>query len=240
VRVAQQPAFILHRYNYSETSLLLEAFTRDLGRVGLIAKGARRGNSEQRALLNPFQPLLIDWTGRGELATLMRADAEQPAVSLQAKALYCGFYLNELLLRLLVRHDPHEDLFSWYQQALERLQNAADIEASLRVFEKRLLQAIGYGLVLDRTADGESIDAGREYVYVPDRGAVPAEKRGLVEGAAIHGAALLGLHTEELRDEGVLRESKMLLRSVLAQYIGDKPLQSVRLFRKTNSPKGES
>ncbi len=239
MRVAQQPTFILHRYNYSETSLLLEAFARDFGRVGLIAKGARRANSEQRGLLNPFQPLLLDWTGRGELATLMRAEAEQLAIPLQGKALYCGFYLNELLLRLLVRHDPHEDLFTWYQQALKRLQDAAGIEATLRVFEKRLLQAIGYGLVLDRSRDGEPIDAERLYIYVPERGAVPADKCGLEEGVAVHGAALHGLHAEDLRDEALLRESKMLLRSVLAQYIGDKPLHTVRLFRKTGGRKGE-
>lgn len=240
MRVAQQPAFILHRYNYSETSLLLEAFARDFGRVGLIAKGARRANSEQRALLNPFQPLLLDWAGRGELATLSRADVEQPAIPLQGKALYCGFYLNELLLRLLVRHDPHEALFTWYQQALGRLQDAAGIEAALRMFEKRLLQAIGYGLVLDTADTGEPIDAERAYVYVPERGALPADRCGLEEGVAIRGATLLGLHAEDLRDEAVLRESKMLLRGVLAQYIGDKPLHTVRLFRKTGGAKGES
>lgn len=240
MRVAQQPAFILHRYNYSETSLLLEAFARDFGRIGLIAKGARRASSEQRGLLNPFQPLLLDWTGRGELATLVRADVERLPIPLQGKALYCGFYLNELLLRLLLRHDPHEDLFAWYQQALERLQDPAGIEAALRVFEKRLLQAIGYGLVLDRTCDGEPIETGSLYVYAAERGAVPAQRRGLEEGAAVHGATLLGLHAEDLRDEAMLRESKMLLRSVLAQYIGDKPLHTVRLFRKTGGPKGES
>ncbi len=239
MRVAQQPAFILHRYNYSETSLLLETFARDFGRVGLIAKGARRASSDQRPLLNPFHPLLLDWAGRGELATLVRADAEQPAIPLQGKALYCGFYLNELLLRLLLRHDPHEDLFTWYQLALDRLRDPAHIEATLRVFEKRLLQAIGYGLVLDRSSDGEPINAERLYVYMPERGGVPADKRGLEEGAAIHGATLLGLHAEDLRDETVLRESKMLLRGVLAQYIGDKPLHTVRLFRKTGGPKGE-
>jgi DNA repair protein RecO (recombination protein O) len=240
VRVAQQPAFILHRYNYGETSLLLEAFARDFGRIGLIAKGARRANSEQRGLLNPFQPLLLDWAGRGELATLTRAEVEQPAIPLQGKALYCGFYLNELLLRLLVRHDPHEELFAWYQQALERLQDDAGIEATLRVFEKRLLQAIGYGLVLDRAGSGEPIDAQRLYVYITEHGGVRADRCGSDEGVAIHGATLLALCAEDLRDETVLRESKMLLRGVLAQYIGDKPLHTVRLFRKTGGPKGES
>src|SRR3990172_6079289 len=111
MRIHQQPAFILHHRDYSETSLLLEVLTVRHGRLGLIAKGARRANSRMRGILKPFQRLLIVWSGKGELAVLTSAEVENTAITPEGQALYCGFYMNEILLRLLHRHDPHEGLF---------------------------------------------------------------------------------------------------------------------------------
>ena len=120
MRILQQPACIIHHTDYSESSLLLELFTRDYGRVGVIAKGARRPKSGKRALLNPFSSLLLSWTGRGELGVLTQTEANGLPVVLSGEALYCGFYVNELLLRLLHRHDAHEALFEGYQNCLNR------------------------------------------------------------------------------------------------------------------------
>lgn len=229
MRVAEQPAFILHRYDYSEASLLLEVFARDHGRVGVIAKGARRAKAGYRALLNPFQPLLLDWSGGGELFTLTRAHAETAAVPLAGRALFCAFYLNELMLRLLQRQDPHEGVYAVYARALAQLAQGEDMETSLRLFEKRLLQAVGYGLVLERDArSGVPIDPDAEYVYLPEQGPV-ASSAGA--GVRVRGATLLALARECLHDETVRREAKALLRQVLSRYIGAKPLNSGRLFQ---------
>lgn len=231
MRVAQQPAYVLHRHDYAETSLLVEAFTRDHGRVGLVAKGARRERSPLRALLAPFQPLLLDWTGRGELATLTAGEAAGAAALTAGDSLYCGFYINELLLRLLQRHDPHDRLFDQYCQVLSRLSADPIPDAALRMFEKHLLIELGYGLSLGFEAvSGQPIAAGRRYTYVPDRGAVPAGADDR-EGVDISGAALLDLETGRFRDARSLRDAKRLLRSALAPHLGDRPLHSRALFR---------
>ena len=229
MRVAEQPAFILHRYEYEEASLLLEVFARDYGRVGLVAKGARRAKAGYRALLNPFQPLLLDWSGSGELFTLTRAHAEAAAFPLAGRALFCAFYVNELMLRLLQRQDPHEGVYGVYAQALSHLAHGDEMETGLRFFEKRLLQAVGYGLVLERDArTGTPIDPEADYVYLPEQGPV---RSGAAAGTRVRGATLLALARESLDDDATRKEAKALLRQVLARYIGAKPLNSGRLFQ---------
>lgn len=232
MRVSQQPAFLLHRRDYGESSLLLELFSRDFGRLGAVAKGARRSRSAMRALLSPFQPLLLGWAGKGELATLTGAESEVPAFNLAGTALWCGFYINELMLRLVHRHDAHETLFAVYQTALRELQQGIQYEVTLRVFEKRLLQSLGYGLVLERETERQTpIVAEDMYVYLPDQGPVP--NLAISEsGVCVHGATLLALAQERLADETSLHEAKILLRAVLAQHLGDQPLYTRRLFRK--------
>lgn len=231
MRVSQQPAFILHRRDYGESSLLLELFSRDFGRLGAIAKGARRSRKATRALLNPFQPLLVGWAGKGELATLTGAETEAPALALAGTALWCGFYINELVLRLVHRYDPQEALFGFYQAALLELQRGVRYEAALRIFEKRLLHSLGYGLVLEREAERQApIVAANQYVYVPDRGPIQG-LHGSDLGICVHGASLLALAQERLTDEVSLHEAKILLRAVLSQHLGNQPLHTRRLFR---------
>jgi DNA repair protein RecO (recombination protein O) len=236
MRVSQEPAYVLHHHDYSETSLLLEMFTRRHGRLGVIAKGARRARSPLRAALIPFQPLVMGFSGRGDLPTLTAAEPAGPAPAIAGEALFCGLYLNELLLRLLHRHDPHERLFESYSDALGRLGEVRNTEAVLRVFEKRLLEDIGFGLVLDQDVqEGAPLQPGLLYRYIPERGPVPAVvAEG--EGVAIQGASLLALARERLDDAIALREVKHLMRALLARHLGTRPLSSRGLFRPRPAP----
>jgi len=231
MRVNQEPAYVLHHYDYGETSLLLEVITRQHGRLGLIAKGARRIRSPLRAALVPFQPLVIGFCGRSELMTLTGAESIGPAPAIVGESLFCGLYLNELLLRLLHRHDPHERLYESYSEAVGRLGEGRHSEVVLRVFEKRLLEDIGFGLVLDHDVhDGAPIQPEQIYRYIPERGPVPVLAAD-GEGIAIRGASLLALSCDCLVEENALREVKNMMRSLLARHLGDRPLTSRGLFR---------
>jgi DNA repair protein RecO (recombination protein O) len=121
-----QPAFVLHAYPYRETSLIVEAFTRDFGRVAVVARGAKRPRSELRGLLQGFQPLFLSWSGQQELKTLLKAEWRGGLPRVGGAALLCGFYLNELLLKLLPREDPHPDVFADYETALGDLAAGRD------------------------------------------------------------------------------------------------------------------
>lgn len=230
MRVHGQAAFVLHHRAYGETSMLVELFTREHGRIGAIAKGARRPRARHGNILISFQPLIVDWSGKGELVVITEAEARGQNIALQGKALFCGFYINELMLRLLHRYDPHQSLFDIYGQALYGLLDE-HTEAVLRVFEKRLLIELGYGLVLDHEIRGNSpIQPGADYLYIPDAGPVPYENDE--DGAVkIKGQSLLALSRETLNDDAVLQESKMLMRAILGRHLGDKPLHSRKLFR---------
>jgi len=231
MRVTQEPAYILHQHEYGETSLLLEVFSRGHGRLGLLAKGVRRTKSPLRAALVPFQPLSITFSGRGELPVVNQAEPVRAAPELGGQALICGLYLNELLVRLLHRHDPHEQLFDAYAKTLERLGDRPLDEAVLRIFEKRLLEETGYGLVLDHdVTDGCPIDAGVEYRYLVERGPVRATSRE-DEGVIVRGETLLALGQEHLVSPEIQRDAKHLLRAMLARQLGERPLVSRKLFR---------
>lgn len=228
------PAYILHRQPYRETSLLLEAFSLAAGRIGLVARGARRGKG---GLLQPFVPLLLSWSGRGELATLTGAEGRGGLVPLTGAALLSAFYLNELLLRLLPRHDPHEELFHAYELALQRLAAVPQQpEWTLRLFEKTLLQELGYGLRLEHEAHSASaIQAERRYCYHVQQGPLCVDGNEQQSGPVLHGATLLALAAERGADERVLAEAKTLMRTILAQYLGTRPLRSRELFRQTQA-----
>ncbi len=236
MRVAGQPAYVLHSRAYGETSLLLEVFTRGHGRLGLIAKGARQAKSRLRALLNPFQPLHIGWAGKGELPTLIAAEAETALLGLNGETLFCGFYLNELLVRLLPRHDAHESLYDTYEVALQDLQTDGQSETTLRLFEKRLLQELGYALLLEREAHTQvPIRPDGLYRYLPEQGPVPAHGPA-APGMVLRGASLLALAAGELHDAHALRETKQLMRTILNLYLDGRPLHSRKLFRRLRAP----
>lgn len=236
MRVAGDPAYVLHHRPYSETSLLIEAYTRGHGRVGLIAKGARRPRSPARGLLAPFQPVLINYSGRGELAVVTGVEPNGLAHALAGEPLYCGFYLNEILMRVTTRHDAHERLFDLYHATLARLATGADPSPALRIFEKRLLSELGYGLLLDRDATSKSLilpDA--RYDYMPETGPVSVTEGSVAHGVEVSGAALLALAAENFADAVHLRAARAVLRACLERHLGDRPLESRRLIREARA-----
>ncbi len=223
-------AFVLHRRDYSDTSLLVEVFAGGLGRFPAIAKGARRARNTASALLQPFQPLWLGVTGRGEVRTLTRIEAAGRPLPLRGRALPCAFYLNELLMRLLGRHDPHDPLFAFYHAALNGLGADVDLETSLRQFELRLLEELGYAPCLDREAGGSApVEPHRSYVVEPGRGPSAAASGGK---SSVSGAVLLALARGSELDPAQQREARDLLRRLLEPHLGAKPLKSRELFRR--------
>jgi DNA repair protein RecO (recombination protein O) len=227
-RLEDQPAFVLHSYPYRETSLVLEVLSRNCGRVALVARGARRPRSALRGLLMGFQPLTMSWFGKHELRTLHSAEWQGGQPQLQGTALLCGFYLNELLLNLMARDDPHEQLFDYYQQTLQRLAHEQDHAATLRCFEKHMLQELGYALLLEHEADsGKPIEPTAHYRYVIEHGAsCDAE-----EGLPILGKTLQDMATDDYRDPLSAQQSKQLMRMLLNHHLAGKTLHTRELIK---------
>lgn len=219
MRVEQQPGFVLHARAWRETSLLLEVLSRDFGRVGLVARGVRSARSRTpRALLQPLAPLSLGWSGQGELATLTAAESAGAPFTLAGEALLCGLYLNELVIRLLPRNDPHPDLFLAYLQTLERLRGEGTQAWQLRRFERDLLADLGYGLVLEHAADSDvPLDPAGVYAYRLDAGPVPWHGAG--DGLKLRGTALLALAADELPDAEDLGALRRLLRALIAHHL---------------------
>ena len=229
-RIDQQPGFVLHSYPYRETSLIVEVFSRDHGRIGLVAKGARRPMSQLRGVLMAFQPLLIDWSGGGEMKTLVRAEWQGGQPLLGGQALLCAYYLNELLMRLLPREDPHPVLFRAYGDALRALAAGEGQEVILRRFELALLQELGYGLQLDSDADGAPVRPELRYAYIIERGAVPLDEYGIDDASVVAGRVLLDMARGDFREPETLAGAKALMRRLIPHYLGGQVLQSRRVF----------
>ncbi len=230
-----EPAFVLHSYPYRETSLIVEAFTAANGRVGMVARGAKRPRSELRGLLQAFQPLTLSWAGAAELKTLVKAEWRGGIPLPGGSALLCGFYLNELLLKLLPREDPHPQLWRDYEAALAALAETgggAAQAAVLRRFELRLLAELGYALPLTHDADsGAVIDPSARYHYTFDRG----PRRHVAEPGArwplVRGATLLALADAKFPDSETAAEAKRLMRDVLDHYLEERRIFSRRVVR---------
>lgn len=234
--------YVLHSYPYRETSLILQVWTEKHGRLGLVAKGARRPKSASRSVLVPFQPLSLDWFGRGELRTLKTAEPSAPATPLGGASLMSAFYLNELLLKLTHRDDPHEGLFAAYDAAITELRNISRlvprasslaIEPVLRRFELRLLQEVGYALELSREAGGHTpIAAEREYFYVVERGAVPAAEGEAPSNAIrLRGQTLIDLESGRFEDAPTAAQSKQLMRLLINHSLNGQELATRVLVR---------
>ena len=229
-RLEEQPAFVLHSYPYRETSLVLEVLSRQHGRVALVAHGARRPRSALRGLLMGFQPLTLSWFGKGELRTLHKAEWQGGQPQLQGKALLCGLYLNELLLKLMARDDPHEQLFDYYQLTLQRLVHEGDHAASLRCFEKHMLQELGYALQLAQEADsGQAINPVATYRYVVERGAVPATTI-ISSGLPVLGKTLQDMAADDYRDAVSAQQGKQLMRLLLNHHLAGRTLHTRELI----------
>jgi DNA repair protein RecO (recombination protein O) len=226
-----EPAYVLHHRPYRETSQLLEAIGRNHGRVGLVARGARGPRARWRSCLQPFQPLHLSWSGRGGLFTLTDAEPAAPPLSLSGDRLLSAWYLNELLLAFTTRGDPHPELFVHYAAALSGLQELAEPEMALRRFELALLGEVGYGLNLEAEArSGLPLEAEQLYSYIADTGAVAVAVAEPRPGYAYSGAQLQRIATGEFAVDGDLVAAKRLLRSILAHYLGDRPLKTRRVL----------
>jgi DNA repair protein RecO (recombination protein O) len=235
-RHQDEPAFVLHSYPFRETSLILDVYSRRHGRLAIVARGARRPRSALRGVLMNFQPLLLSWFGKGEVRTLHSAEWQGGQPYLQGTALMCGFYLNELLLNLLARDDPHEQLFDYYRATLYRLANEADHAATLRCFEKHLLQELGYALLLDREAGStRPIQPERCYRYALERGPLPDDgdmvDRDDSAGFPVLGKTLLDMAADEYGDPATAQQSKQLMRILLNHHLGGKILHTRELIK---------
>lgn len=224
-RVQGQPAFVLHSYPYKETSLIVDMFTRDYGRVALIAKGAKRPHSQLRGVLQTFQPLSASWTGKNELRTLTDAEWVGGMLPLERTALLCGFYLNELLVKLTARDDAHPALFDHYVSTLNQLAHNEPAPIVLRKFEMALLRATGVAADLTRCLDTrEKVRADVQYVVDPERG--PRPERAGDNAPRVLGQTLLDMDHEDYHDATTQAQSKQLMRFLLAHHLGGAPLNT--------------
>ena len=236
-----EPGYVLHTYAYRETSLIVETFTEHHGRVSMVARGAKRPRSELRGVLQGFQPLLLSWFGQHELKTLLRAEWRGGLPLVGGGALICGFYLNELLLKLLPREDPHGELYASYEQALAELAAGAEQAPVLRAFELDLVAALGYALPLTHEADsGAPIDPAYRYHYVFDRGAQRASPQPGVKFPRVRGATLRALAERRFDDAAIAAEAKRLMRDVLDHYLERRGVQSRRVVQDLQALDDES
>jgi len=230
MRVALEPSYVLHSRPYQESSLLLEALSRSHGRVGLVARGARGSRSRWKGVLQPFRPLLLGWSQKGELGTLTQADQVASPPPLAGEALFCGLYANELTTRFLQRSDPHPGVFEHYRQLVAELATGQASQPALRMYELQLLQSAGFGLQLEHEHGTlDPIRGNAWYSYVPESGPKPREYSAEKSGELVSGAALLALKSRRIEAKH-LRELKVLMRSLIKFYLGDKPLKSQSLF----------
>jgi DNA repair protein RecO (recombination protein O) len=223
-----QPVYVLHTYPFKETSLVVELFSQQFGRVAAVAKGARRPHSAMRGLLQSFQMLSGAWSGKNELKTLHSLDWSAGLTLLKGEALMCGFYMNELLLRLLPREDAHESLFAYYAAALQTLSVESDLANTLRRFELKLLQELGYAVPLLQDENDVPVEADKTYRYEAEYGA--CELAATKNGVQCRGKTLLDMARDDYSDAQTQSQSKQLMRYLLAHYLGDKPLHTRQLL----------
>ena len=232
MRVESQPAYVLHSRAWRETSLLLEAFTRDHGRVGLVARGVRSARARlPRSALEPLQALQLGWSGRGELQTLTAAESVGNPPALRGDALMSAMYVNELMVRLTARDDPHPALFERYAALLDELVATPSLAWSLRRFERDLLAATGYALQLEADAgNGAPVEPAQAYDYIPELGPVAAVGAA-GSGARVRGSALLALAADAMPgDSEDLAALRRLMRMLIGVQVGDRGLQSWRVL----------
>ncbi len=232
-RAEHEPGYVLHTYPYKETSLIVEVFTRRYGRVALLARGARRPRSAMRGILLSFHPLRFSWTASAELGTLIGVEWSGGVPPLARRGLMCGFYVNELVLRLLPRDDPHEALFDFYTGSLNDLSRGAEQGPVLRTFEKRLLAELGYAPLLERDAASKPIDPDRQYVYEPERGPVLAN--GSRSGdLVVSGRTLLDVARDEYGRPETRDEARSLMRALIGQRLHGQVLHTRTVLMELN------
>ncbi|MSP53240.1 MAG: DNA repair protein RecO [Gammaproteobacteria bacterium] len=227
-----EPAFLLHSRAYRNTSLIVDLFTLHHGWISAVAKGIKSPKSPLRNNLQAFQPLLVSWCGRGEMVTLTQVEIDTPFSVIHNEQLAWGFYLNELMYRLLEKHDPQPQLFSHYQNLLLELSQATATEKHLRLFERDLLAILGYGLQLTIEINtSHAIHPETDYYYSYDHG--PSRRAAEITNIqhCYPGRSLLALDEGTFEDPIVLKDAKRLLRGAIQNLLGNKPLRSRELIR---------
>ncbi len=228
-RVQNEPAWVLHHRPFRDTSRILDILSRDHGRLSLVARGSRSAKSRLKGILRPFTPLSISWVSRSELGTLTGAEIVGGSLTLSGDALMSGFYVNELLLKLLHQHDPQPGIFDIYSESIARLAEVDDVASSLRRFEMQLLRMLGYALNLQHDTESQNeLIADRHYEYRPEQGPVPVSGRS---GPMVFtGAELQAIGAQEFARRDVLRNAARLLREVIAFHLDGKELKSRKVL----------
>ncbi len=224
------PAYILHRRKYRDSSLILEMFTPAEGKIAAIAKGVMSGKRSKSGSLQPFYPLWVGWSGRGEIKTLTKVEPRSIPIALKARSLYCGFYINELLMYLIQRNDPQLQLFELYETALHELGSSCNREAVLRKFELKMLTELGYQLELQQDiTSGKPLDPEIHYEYRLEVGPVPCDSR---LKTSIQGATLIKLANNQTMEGQEITEARNLMRRVINFHLDGRPLKSRELFQR--------
>jgi DNA repair protein RecO (recombination protein O) len=224
---SEQTAFLLHSIPYRETSLIVDLFTREHGRIAAVAKGARRRQSALRPVLMSFQPIRVILSGRNELRNLIGAEWSGGMVAPDGDALICSFYMNELLIKLLAREDPHPQLFDAYCQALNAFAAAASLDATLRIFEWHLLREIGYAPDLRQDAAGAQIAADSSYRWIPNAGFTVSEPD---DGTSVTGATLHDLSSGQFQSSLARQQAKVLTRTIISHHLNGAPIHSRQIL----------
>jgi len=227
VRIILQPAYVLHSRAYRDSSLLLSVLTLQYGVLTLLAKGVKQ-RLNVRSWLSPFMPLLISWSGKGELPILGKIEPNGVNYNLSGLSLLSGLYLNELLIKLLPQHDPCRSVYVLYEETLRNLKPQA-LSQTLRIFEKHLLITLGYGLQLDKEATGDKIEPEFFYYFKSGVGFIKTEKQ-IGSFALFSGKSLLALHYENM-DMHALKDAKILLQSILQGILGNKSINAKKFFK---------
>ncbi|MDJ0712002.1 MAG: DNA repair protein RecO [Woeseiaceae bacterium] len=228
-RVQQQAAWILHHRPFRDTSQILDILTRDHGRIAVVARGSRGSKSKLAGVLRPFLPLRVSWVARTDLGTLTGAEAAGAPTTMRGDALLSAYYVNELLLNFLLRHDPQPEIFELYGEAVRTLAASDSVAACLRSFELELLSLLGYAVNLEHAAAShEDVDPDRHYDYRIEQGPVPVQRS---DGPLVfRGATLRAIAAQEFADADVLRAAGRLLRQVIAHHLGGRELQSRKVL----------
>ena len=228
-RVQQQPAFILHHRPFRDSSQILDILSRDQGKLALVARGSRGARSRLKGVLRPFMPLDLSWVQKSDLGTLTGAEVRGAPLSLTGDALLCGYYINELIICFLHRHDPQPEVFDLYAHTLTALGSAANVAVCLREFELELLRQVGYALnlVVDAVTH-EAIDESRHYEYRMEQGPVSV---GRTDGPLVFpGELLAAIERREFQRPEVLRAASRLLREVIDFHLGGKTLKTRKVL----------
>lgn len=233
MRYDAEPAFVLHARPWRETSFLVEVLSAEHGRVGLLARGVQGPRRHAlRAALQPLQYIRFDAVQKGELAQLRAAEALDAAPLLVGEAMLAGFYLNELVLRLAPRLDPHPELYAAYAVTRERLRAVEPLAWTLRRFERDLVEALGFGFAFDTDGDGAPVDPAARYRLDPEHGPrrLSLDRGHDDRSHAPTGRALLALAADRMPDSDDLADLRRAMRAVIAFHLGGRGLKSWELL----------